>query len=99
MFKAMESHAELIADVRSAFLPVDRPALEAMVRGLRGYGLLAGGRGQAPADVDAFVDLLATLCQLVGTGDLALDDLELNPVLVHQTGVTIVDAVLKEAKA
>ena len=52
---------------------------------LRGAALLTGARGQPPADVDAFADLIAAI------GDLAaahpeIVELDLNPVLVGRAG-------------
>jgi acetate---CoA ligase (ADP-forming) len=53
--------------------------------------LLTGYRGGLHYDVDALEDTVAALLALVASGDVAF--LELNPVLVHERGLTLIDAV------
>jgi acyl-CoA synthetase (NDP forming) len=87
-------HTELFADRALRLLPVtDRDAVE-MWRGLRGAPLLTGYRGAPPADVDAVEDLIARLGRLAE--DLPqVAELDLNPVIVHEAGLTVVDVKLR----
>ena len=63
----------------------------AAIRSLRAAPLFTGGRGRAPLDVAAAAELAAAAGKLLMGADLAL--IELNPVLVHEQGVTVVDAL------
>ena len=82
---------ELLDDAAIVPLPATPERVEAAIRGLRGAPLLTGGRGGPPLDVAAAARLAAQTGELLVANGLAL--LELNPVLVHEHGVTAVDAV------
>ena len=82
---------ELLDDAAIVPLPATPERVEAAIRGLRGAPLLTGGRGGPPLDVAAAARLAAQTGELLLANGLAL--LELNPVLVHEHGVTAVDAV------
>ena len=65
-----------------------------MIRSLKTCPLLAGFRGQPPADVSALEDALVRLSVLAD--DLPeIAELDCNPIIVHQTGATIVDARIR----
>jgi acetate---CoA ligase (ADP-forming) len=82
---------EVLDDAAVVPLPASPERVESAIRGLRAAPFLTGGRGGPPLDVPS-VALLA-----VGAGQLLLEHglelLELNPVIVHERGVTAVDAV------
>jgi acetate---CoA ligase (ADP-forming) len=84
---------ELLDDVAIVPLPATPARVEQAIRGLRAAPLLTGGRGRTPLDVPAVAQLAAA------TGDalLALDAelIELNPVLVHESGAVAVDATMR----
>jgi acyl-CoA synthetase (NDP forming) len=61
-----------------------------MVQGIRGYPLLAGTRGRAPKDIRALVDIMKRLAKLVGDHP-EIDQIDLNPVMVYEKGVSVVD--------
>jgi len=65
--------------------------VEQAIRSLRAAPLLTGGRGRPPLDVAAAARLAAAAGELLLGAELAL--IELNPVLVHEQGVTVVDAL------
>lgn len=87
-------HTDLLDDRSLRLLPVtDRDAAQ-MWRGLRAAPLLTGYRGAAAVDTAAVEDLLLRL------GRLAEDfpqiaELDLNPVIVTPTGITIVDVKVR----
>jgi len=56
-----------------------------MLQELRGYPLLAGARGQPPADLDALADVLVRIADLA-LACPALAELDLNPVFVYPQG-------------
>ena len=85
---------ELIKDVSVRLTPLSREDAGEMVRELKTYPLLEGYRGSPKRDVAALEDLILRIGALVD--DLpAIAELDLNPVLVHEHGATIVDARIR----
>jgi acetyl-CoA synthetase len=84
---------ELLDDVAIVPLPAGAHRIDQAIRSLRGAPLLTGGRGGAPLDVAAAVEL----ARAVGDALLAVDAelIELNPVLVHERGAVAVDAAVR----
>jgi acyl-CoA synthetase (NDP forming) len=86
---------EVFQDVSRRLAPLTLDDAGAMLTELRGHKLLAGVRGQAPADVDTLADLVVQVSQLAvrWPGQWELD---LNPVLVMPAGqgCRIADALL-----
>jgi acetyl-CoA synthetase len=82
---------EELDDVAIVPLPADPERVERALRSLRGAALLTGGRGRRPLAVAAAARLAAR------TGDLLLERgltlIEVNPVLVHERGALVVDAL------
>ena len=64
MFGLGGKYVEVFRDVRFAVTPLAPSEARNVVRGIRGYPLLEGVRGEAPADVDLLVDVLLRLAQL-----------------------------------
>jgi acyl-CoA synthetase (NDP forming) len=87
---------EVLQDSVLEPVPVDRETALAMIGRLRGRALLEGARGAAPADVEAFADLLAGLSRLAQAAGGAIGELDLNPVFVYPRGkgIAVVDALL-----
>jgi acyl-CoA synthetase (NDP forming) len=78
-------HVEIIKDVCFRVTPItDRDAAE-MVRSIKGYRLLEGYRGHAPADVSAIEQLLLRVARLVEEVP-EIAELDLNPVVVFPPG-------------
>jgi acetyl-CoA synthetase len=86
---------ELLGDAVLIPLPASPDRAEQAIRELRTAPLFTGGRGRPALDVAAAARLAAA------TGDLLLDSrlalIELNPVFVHEHGVTVVDAAAAAA--
>ena len=74
-------------------LPAEPDRVARAIRSLRGAGLLAGGRGRQPVDIDAAAELASQLGELLLQRDLRL--IELNPVIVHERGCVAVDATAR----
>jgi acetate---CoA ligase (ADP-forming) len=83
---------EVLADPSVVPLPAPPARVEGAIRGLRAAPLLTGGRGEPPLDVAAAARLAAAAGDALLTAGLGL--IELNPVLVHEDGATVVDAVV-----
>ena len=82
---------EALADAAVVPLPAPPERVEQAIRGLRASALFTGGRGRAPLDVPAAARLASAAGELLLANRLEL--LELNPVLVHERGVMVVDAL------
>lgn len=82
---------ELLEDVAFGLVPVAREHAVRMVRSLQCYPLLEGYRGQRGKDIEALIGVLLAVSQLVEESP-GIAELDLNPVLVHERGVTTVDA-------
>lgn len=87
---------ELIKDVSVRLTPLSREDAAAMIRELKTFPLLEGYRGSPRRDVAALEDVILRIGALVD--DIpAIAELDLNPVLVHERGATIVDARIRIA--
>lgn len=89
---------ELLKDVSVRLTPLAEPDAAAMVRELRTYPLLTGYRGAAPSDVPALVQAILRVGALADELPQIVE-LDLNPILVHAHGATIVDARVRVAPA
>ncbi|MET0542297.1 MAG: acetate--CoA ligase family protein [Variovorax sp.] len=87
---------ELFKDVSRRLLPLTPQSARAMVVETRCYQLLVGHRGQVAFDVDALVDVLVRLSDLVVRHAYRVEELEINPLAVRPQGqgVAALDAVL-----
>jgi acyl-CoA synthetase (NDP forming) len=81
---------EIYKDVQFCLLPAGPGEFERMIRGIKGYPLLAGTRGKAPKDIKALIDVMQKLSKLVEDYP-GFDQIDLNPVLVYEKGVSVVD--------
>lgn len=91
--------AEVYRDVTSRTLPVNKAQVSEMLRELSAWPLLAGYRGQAVADIDALADATVHVGILATSLGGRLEELEINPLIVHSrgTGVTAVDCLMRLA--
>jgi acyl-CoA synthetase (NDP forming) len=85
---------EVLKDVAFGVPPFDHGHAERMVRGLRGFPLLQGVRGTSPADVDALIDVVMSVQQLVLDHGDAIGEVDLNPVVVLPHGAVALDALI-----
>ena len=87
--------AELLADTVTLVAPVTGGEIGAALRTLRLWPLLDGYRGRARADVAAFVDAALAL-QALMLDSVRLQDVEINPLMLRESGAVAVDAVIWE---
>lgn len=87
---------ELFKDVSRRLLPLTPASARAMVEETRCHALLSDYRGRGSYDVDALVDTLVKLSDLVVRHAGSVEELEINPLAVRLQGqgVTALDAVL-----
>jgi acyl-CoA synthetase (NDP forming) len=94
MFGMGGTATELLADRSFRVVPLTDVDAHELVRGLRGSPLLFGYRGAAPVAVDVLEDVLVRIGVLADTCP-EVSELDLNPVIVSEKGVAVVDAKVR----
>ncbi|EXG82493.1 bifunctional GNAT family N-acetyltransferase/acetate--CoA ligase family protein [Cryptosporangium arvum] len=87
-------HEEVLADKALATCPLGTGRAAAMLDELRCAPLLRGHRGSPPLDRGAVVDVLDRLARLAAIAP-EIAELDLNPLLVDEHGVTAVDIAVR----
>jgi len=86
--------AEVLADTVTLVLPVTEAQVLEAAQGLRLWPLLDGYRGRPRADMQAVVAMAVRLAALM-LADESLEEIEINPVLVRESGAVAVDALIR----
>jgi len=86
---------EIFQDVSLRLLPFSRDDALAMIREIKGYGLLSGYRGQPPVDEESLADCLMSVAQMAENHP-EIVEIDLNPVIAYPDGLLIVDARIIE---
>lgn len=81
---------EIYKDVQFCLLPATEKTFRQMIRNIKGYPILAGARGMKPRDEKALIDVMKALAKLV-KDQPEIDQIDLNPILVYEKGVSVVD--------
>jgi acetyltransferase len=82
---------EIIKDVSFRVLPITRSAAKKMIEQTKSYPILNGARGNPKLDQKAIRRLLM-LCSEIVEAYPDIEEMDLNPVIVHEKGLSIVDA-------
>ena len=90
--------AELLADRALRTVPITDEDARRLVRSLRGSPLLFGYRGRPAVDVDALEDLVLRVGRLADELP-EVSEMDLNPVVVSETGALAVDLKIRCAPA
>ena len=85
MFGLGGIYVEVLRDVAFRLAPLTPDDAREMIFEIRANALLRGVRGEPPADIDAIVDALLRLSQLV-TDFPEITELDVNPLLVYPIG-------------
>ena len=88
--------AELLADVVTLVLPVSAEEIDHAFRRLRLWPMLDGYRGRARPAMDRAIDVALRLQDMLARSD-ALEEIEINPLIVTDTRAVAVDALIREA--
>jgi acyl-CoA synthetase (NDP forming) len=83
--------AEVYDDVAFRVAPIDKIDASNLIHELKGYKILEGARGKPPADLDSIINTLTSVSDLMMEHD-AIDQLDLNPVIVYSDSVCAVDS-------
>jgi len=86
-------YVEVLRDVAFRLAPLDACDAREMLEELRSYRLLRGVRGERPSDLDAIVDAILRISQLV-TDFSEIVELDVNPLVVHEKGAVAIDVRL-----
>jgi len=87
---------ELLRDVSVRLAPLSERDAHELVSELKTYPLLAGYRGSPPCDAPALEQIVLRLGALAEELPQVLE-VDLNPVIVHEHGATVVDARVRLA--
>lgn len=82
---------ELVKDVSFRVLPVSRSWAATMLDEIKLSSILDGVRGRPPCDRQAIANLIEKVSEVIEAYPL-IHEMDLNPVIVHEKGLTIVDA-------
>ncbi|MCK9240369.1 acetate--CoA ligase family protein [Desulfocurvus sp.] len=82
---------EILKDVAFRVAPVNMPSCRAMIREIKGLGMLQGARGSKPCDLEALAEAACVVSHLVDElREIA--EVDLNPVFAWEKGLAIADA-------
>lgn len=82
---------EVLKDVNAGLAPLSKDEALWMIRGLKGYGILKGARGQKGVSEEHFAEVVVRLSALLGIAP-EITELDLNPLLGTPERVVAVDA-------
>ncbi len=82
---------EVLKDVAFRVLPITRASAAKMIEETKSYPILEGVRGNSGYDQESLVDLLVQCSELIEAYP-EIAEMDLNPVIVHEQGLSIVDA-------
>ena len=93
-------HVEVRRDVAFAPVPIGPEEAVSLLGELKGAALLDGVRGAPPGDRAALAELMASLSRFAADHADLIEEIDLNPVIVHPQGqgLTVVDALIVKRK-
>ncbi|MEE9377581.1 MAG: acetate--CoA ligase family protein [Candidatus Lokiarchaeia archaeon] len=82
---------ELLEDVSFRIAPITEYDANEMIHEIKGFPILDGYRGKPKADIEAIVEVLMKISDLV-TKHEEINEMDLNPVFIYDKGLICVDA-------
>jgi acyl-CoA synthetase (NDP forming) len=82
---------ELLEDVSFRIAPITEYDAREQIHEIKGFPILDGYRGKPKADIDAIVNVLLKISDLV-TEYGEINEMDLNPVFIYEKGLICVDA-------
>ncbi len=83
---------EILKDVTFRIAPFSKEEALDMIKEIKGYAILRGARGEKPRDIEAIADAISRLSQLVWDFREDIKEVDANPVIVYEKGLSVVDA-------
>jgi succinyl-CoA synthetase beta subunit len=75
-------------------LPIKPDEIARMLSELRSARLLLGVRGQPPINLEHLVDIIFRISRVAQGLQDQLDELEINPLLLHGSSIEVLDVVV-----
>ncbi len=85
---------EVFKDVSFRVAPITREDALKMMEELTGHELLKGVRNKKPVDQEAIIDVLLKVSTLVQDYRDDIKEIDINPLIVYENGVTAADALI-----
>lgn len=85
---------EVFKDISFRVAPLTRADAVEMIEEVKGKALLKGARGKAQADIEAIIEVLLKVSQLVTDNEEIIEELDINPLIVYENGVKAADAMI-----
>jgi acyl-CoA synthetase (NDP forming) len=85
---------EALNDTALAPVPLDRDQALGLIARLKGAAILKAHRGRPAADVEALADVMVQLSEFAADHADIVAEIDLNPVVVHASGVSLADALI-----
>jgi len=82
---------EILKDVSFRVLPISRRSAQRMIAETKSHPILDGVRGDKPYDKKALINLLLVCSEIIEAYP-QIQEMDLNPVIIHHEGLSIVDA-------
>ncbi len=82
---------EMLKDVAFRTIPLDKEQALGMIKGIKGFRLLQGYRGEAPADIDSLSDMIVKISEFIDKTP-EIKEMDMNPVFVYSDGAVVADA-------
>jgi len=82
---------EVLKDVCFKVAPLTKADAYEMIKGIKGFPILKGVRGQKPGDIDALADVIMKVSTLVMEHP-EIREIDLNPVFAFEDSASVVDA-------
>ena len=86
---------ELLKDSTVLILPVSREDIRKALSNLKVFKILEGFRGRVKGDIEAVIDSVMSVIELISTNEV--EELDINPLLVlkESDGVVAADTLIK----
>jgi acetyl coenzyme A synthetase (ADP forming)-like protein len=82
---------EILRDVSFRVLPLSPAASKKMLKEIKSFPILDGVRGKPPCDKKALTELML-ICSEIVEAYPDIQEMDLNPVIVYESGLNVVDA-------
>ena len=82
---------EILKDVAFRVCPVESSDIEEMLTEIEGIKMLQGYRGRPSYDINAIMDIIMEISRLALDYSI-IKEVDLNPILVYEKGLLVVDA-------
>ncbi|CAN2049262.1 acetate---CoA ligase (ADP-forming) [Candidatus Magnetomoraceae bacterium gMMP-1] len=82
---------EVVKDVSFRVLPISKTTARNMIKEIKSAPILDGVRGEPPVDKKAIKKLLVTVSEIIEAYP-QIQEMDLNPIIAHAEGITVVDA-------